>query len=196
MPSADWDELRKSDYTRATTIAFKDNNAIRLIPTVLERRPSDPNPIAHTTTHHDTPVAQPSSDRQDNRKDAAAQMPTKRIRRIFGDFDTDLTADCTQIDRVAQSAQVVTHIRHMLDSPEARRVLRLSDELESIYEEHCAMVDKVTVTLATRPEWHRRALQPILREVTLPTVNDADESSVHDDDGNTTGQTLQARHLT
>ncbi|KAJ5846677.1 hypothetical protein N7534_010346 [Penicillium rubens] len=45
MPSADWDELRKSDYTRATTIAFKDNNAIRLIPTVLERRPSDPNPI-------------------------------------------------------------------------------------------------------------------------------------------------------
>ncbi|KAJ5941208.1 hypothetical protein N7516_001376 [Penicillium verrucosum] len=109
-----------------------------------------------------------------NPHESVQSRPTEKVREMFGDFDEDLSIDCDSIDEIARTAHAIRRIRDGLNTPEARRILQLRNDLEAAHDGYVIMVDDVARRLQLRPEWHKRALRPVF-EATKLAIDDGDE---------------------
>ncbi|KAJ6188651.1 hypothetical protein N7519_003559 [Penicillium mononematosum] len=107
---------------------------------------------------------------------------------MFGSFSPDLLADCDYIDAIANKVTTIAHKDLKLNTPEAKRILRLNEEILQDHQDYNGMVFDMAQRLALREDWQRCILQNAfdsVRQTYTDTygASGSDEESADDDAG-------------
>lgn len=91
-----------------------------------------------------------------------ANTTTSDIRRMFGAFSTQLMGDCDDIDAIEHKINAIEDMRAILDTPEAKRILQMNDDIIDCHQECDRMISRVTERLNDRDDWQKVILTTAL----------------------------------
>lgn len=141
----------KSYFDADTLFRRLQDYGIRLEPAVNERE----SPSESPSTRNEPPQQSPSVTSLPETRKRKHGTTTTDTRRIFGSFSSELVDDCNYIDAIANKLRAIGEVEAELDTPEAKRILRMNEEIIDYHQEYDDMMAQMAQSLNQREEWQK-----------------------------------------
>ncbi|KAJ5968870.1 hypothetical protein N7501_005118 [Penicillium viridicatum] len=94
------------------------------------------------------------------------------VREVLGGINDDVNNDCDDIDNLSKQAALIEEKQELLDTPEAKCILRINQGLNQEHHSYNDRMAAMESRLQQREEWQRLVLNKVMKDIRLPHTSD------------------------